>query len=148
MGVLLHRFHHMPAVHLHQVDHVDTPQPQRHLYLDHQLVPRWRLDAGRGVQPPVQFALAARGDPEPLLGAIHLVGDDAAVLLQPVERRIDLADVERPDIAGLGLELLPQLQSILRAFAEQRQQRVSNAHGHFCPSVTIPRTIHSIIAKE
>src|SRR5262249_55916961 len=38
-------------------------------------------------------------------------------------------DVERPHLAGACLELLAQLQAVLRALAQQRQQRMPDAHG-------------------
>jgi len=53
-----------------------------------------------------------------------------AVSLKPLQRRVNLADVERPDLAGVRLELLAKLKPVLRTIAEQRQQRVPNAHEH------------------
>ena len=46
------------------------------------------------------------------------LGFHQPVALQALERRVDLADVERPDVPGPFLELLTELQSVLRAFAQ------------------------------
>ena len=42
-------------------------------------------------------------------------------------------DVERPHLAGAGLELLAQLQPVLGALAEQGQQGVADAHSFTGP---------------
>ena len=44
------------------------------------------------------------------------------VALEALEGRVDLADVEGPHLAGARLELLAQLQAVLRAVAQERQQ--------------------------
>ena len=59
---------------------------------------------------------------------VDVIGLDELVPLEPLQRRVHLADVERPDLAGPGLELLAELQPVLRSLAQQRQQCVSNAH--------------------
>src|SRR6185369_12177114 len=70
-------------------------------------------------------------DAEALLrtGFAVIVGLDEPVALQPLQGRVHLADVERPDLARPRLELRPQLKTVLGAFAQQRQQRVADAHG-------------------
>ena len=70
------------------------------------------------------------GDVEALLGTLlgGVVGLDQAVPLQALQRRVHLPDVERPDLAGAGLELLAQLQPVLGTLAEQGQQGVADAH--------------------
>ncbi len=85
---------------------------------------------GRRAQPAGQLLGAVGGDPEPLLraGIGVVVGLDQAVALQPLQRRVHLPDVERPHLAGARLELLAQLQAVLRALAQQRQQRMPDAH--------------------
>jgi len=55
-------------------------------------------------------------------------GFDQAVALKALQGRIDLADVERPDLAGAAHKFLPKLEPVLRPLAEQRQQRVSHRH--------------------
>ena len=79
---------------------------------------------------PASSAGAVGGDPEALLRAVIpvIVRLDQAVTLEPLQRRVDLADVERPDLTGPRLELLAQLQPVLGPLAEQRQQRVPDAH--------------------
>ena len=61
-------------------------------------------------------------------GAV-VVGVDEAVALEPLEGRVDLPDVERPHLAGAVLELLAELQPVLRSFAEQGEEGVADAHG-------------------
>ena len=72
----------------------------------------------------------AAGDAKSLLGAVvpGVVGLDESVTLEALERRVHLAHVQRPHLAGARLELLPQLEPVLRSLAEQRQQRVPDAH--------------------
>ena len=88
--------------------------------------------SGRGPQPLGKLPATGRGDPEALLRALALrvVGLDQPVALQALQGGVDLPHVERPDLAGPGLELLPQLQAVLRALAQQGQQRVPNTHEH------------------
>ena len=70
------------------------------------------------------------GDVEALLGALvgGVVGLHQPVALEALERRVHLPDVERPHLAGAGLELLAQLQAVLGTLAEQGQQGVTDAH--------------------
>ncbi len=71
------------------------------------------------------------GDVEALLRTLlsaAVVGLDQAVTLETLQGRIDLPDVERPDLAGPGLEFLPQLEPVLRPFAQEGQQGVADAH--------------------
>ncbi len=129
-GPLLHQLDQVAPVRLDDLVHVDAGQPDRDQDLDDQLVARRRAEVGRRAQPAGQLLGAVGGDPEPLLraGIGVVVGLDEAVALQPLQGRVHLADVERPDLAGARLELLAQLQAVLRALAEQRQQRVPDAH--------------------
>ena len=73
---------------------------------------------------------AFRREAEPLLGPILgvVVGFDQPVPLEALQRGVHLSDVERPDLAGPRLELLPQLETVFRAFAEKCQQGVPDAH--------------------
>ncbi len=63
------------------------------------------------------------------------VGLGQPVALQPAQRLVHLADVQRPHLAGPGLELLAQLQPVLRPLRQQRQQYVRDAHGVTMPSI-------------
>ena len=71
------------------------------------------------------------GDVKALLRtfALGLVGLDQPVALEALQRRVDLADVERPHLAGARLELLLELEAVLRALAQQREDGVADAHG-------------------
>ena len=79
---------------------------------------------------PVSSCRAGRRDPETLLRAILAVavGLDQPVPLQPLQRGVDLADIQRPDLAGPRLELFAQLKPVLGPLGEQREQRVPDAH--------------------
>ena len=57
-----------------------------------------------------------------------VVGVDEAVALEPLQGRVDLPDVERPHLAGAVLELLAELQPVLRSLAQQGQEGVADAH--------------------
>ena len=86
------------------------------------------------------------GDAEALLGAVlglGLVGLDEPVALEALQRRVHLAHVERPDVAGSRLELLAQLQAVLGPLAQQRQQGVPDTHGRI-----IFRSILRILLAE
>jgi hypothetical protein len=56
-----------------------------------------------------------------LLGTVvrPLLGHDQAVPLEALKGRVHLSDVERPDVAGPGLELLTELMPVLGTPAEQ-----------------------------
>ena len=127
---LLHQLHQVPAVHLDHVPYVGAGHPQRHQDLHHQLVARRRGHVRGRAQPPGQFFRPGRGDPEALLRAVLAVtvGLDQPVALQPLQRGVDLAHVQRPDLPGSRLELLAQLKAVLGSLAEQREQRVPDAH--------------------
>ena len=77
-----------------------------------------------------QLALPGRRDPvllpRPL--ALSVVGLDEPVPFEALERRIDLPDVQRPDLARPSLELVLQPQAVLRPLAQQRKQGVWDAH--------------------
>jgi len=129
-GPLLHELDQIPAMDLDDLMHVGAGHPERHQHLHHQLVPRRGGQVRRGTQPRGQLGQALAGDPEGLLRAVLrlVVGLDQPVPLQPLQRRVHLADVERPDFAGARLEFLAELQPVLRPLAEQRQQRMPDAH--------------------
>src|SRR5580698_2282547 len=80
--------------------------------------------------PRGQLPLAFGGDPEGLLRAVFAVsvGLDHTVALEPLQCRVDLAHVQRPDLAGPALELLTELQPVLGSLAQQREHRIPDAH--------------------
>ena len=92
-----------------------------------------------------QLAVACRGDPislpRPL--AFPVAGLDESVPLEALESRVDLPDVERPDLARPSLELALQPQAVLRPLAEQGEKGMRNAHG-LLSSVVILSTILSM----
>jgi hypothetical protein len=98
--------------------------------LDHQLVARRRYEVRRCAKPVGQLPAACGRDPVPLLGALAflVVGLDEPVPFEALERRVDLPDVERPDLARAGLELVLESQAVLRPLAQQRKQGVGDAH--------------------
>ena len=69
-------------------------------------------------------------DPVPLLRslAFPVVGLDEPVPLEALEGRVDLPDVERPDLARPRLELALQPQAVLRPLAQQGEEGVRDAH--------------------
>jgi hypothetical protein len=117
---LLHQLDQVAPVDLHHLVHVDSGQPEGHQDLDHELVPGWRGEVGRGPQPPRQLVAALRRDVEALLGSLvgRVVGLDEAVALEPLQGGVHLTDVERPDLPGARLELLAQLEAVLGSLAQ------------------------------
>src|SRR4029079_13217475 len=68
-------------------------------------------------------------DPIPLLRSLALSGGfDEPVPLEPLERRVDLPDVQRPHIARSRLEFALQPQSVLRPLSQQGKECIGNAH--------------------
>ena len=131
---MLHRLDEVPAVHLHQLDDVDTRHPQRDQHLDDQLVARRRRRVGRGVAASRRSSLVpASVIRKPFCGAVvrGVVGLDQAVALEALQRRVHLPGVQRPHLAGPRLELLAQLQPVLRTLAQQRQQGMTDRHALF-----------------
>ena len=106
-------------MHLDHIVHVDAREPEGDQNLDHQLVAGRRGEVGRSTQPLGQLVRAFLGDVEALLRAllVRVLGLDQAVTLEALEGRVDLPDVEWPDLAGPGLELLPQLEPVLGPLA-------------------------------
>ena len=98
-----------------------------------------RRQVGRRAQPRRQLLLALGRDAKPALRALVavVVGLDESVALEPLQRRVHLADVQRPHLAGSVLELLPELQPVLGALAQQRQQGVPDTH-RLIPQSSIP----------
>ena len=88
-------------------------------------------DRSGGVRSHVgELVGAAGGEPERLLRSVVAVavGLDEPVALEALQRRVHLTDVERPHLAGALLELLAQLQPVLRTLGEQGEQGVADAH--------------------
>jgi hypothetical protein len=106
---LLHQLHQVPAVHLDHLSHVGPRYPQRYQDLHHQLVARRRGHVRGRAQPPGQLLRPGRGDPEALLRPVLAVALrlDQPVPLEPLQRGVDLPHVQRPDLPGPRLELLP-----------------------------------------
>ena len=131
LRVALHGLDHVPAVHLQELVDVDPGDLKRNQHLDHELVARGRHEVGRGAKPVGQLALARGRDPValPRSLALPVVGLDESVPLEPLEGRVDLPDVERPDLAGPGLELVVQPQAVLRPVTQKRKEGVGDAHG-------------------
>ena len=131
LGVALHDLDHVPAVHLQDLVDVGPGDLQGDEHLDHELVARGRHELGRGAKPVGQLAAACGRDPVPLPRslAFAVVGLDEPVPLEALEGRVDLPDVERPDLARPGLELVLQPQAVLRPFAQQGEEGVRDAHG-------------------
>ncbi len=129
-GVLLHQLGQLPTVDLQEGGEIDLGEVQGDEHLDDQLVPRRRRHVRGRAEPGLEFLGPRRGQREHALraGAV-VVGVDEPVALEPLEGRVDLPDVERPHLAGAVLELLSELQPVLRPLAQQREQRVADAHG-------------------
>ncbi len=61
------------------------------------------------------------------VGVLAVAGH-VAVALQAGQRRVDLPDVERPRLAGAGLEGRLELVAVARPLAQERQQPVLDRH--------------------
>ena len=99
-----------------------------------------------GVRSQLRQLLGTRrGDPEALLRAVLAVtvGLDQPVPLEALQRGVDLAHVQRPDLTGPRLELLPQLQPVLGPLTEQREQGMPDAH-----VITLSSSILGIVAPS
>ena len=98
----------------------------------------------------VQLLLPLGGDAEALLRAVILaaVGFDQPVTLEPLQGRVHLADVQRPDLARPRLELLPQLQPVLGPLAQQREQGVPDAHGVSSQFSNILSMLQGILRRD
>ena len=144
-GVALHDLDHVPAVHLQDLVHVRPGDLQGDQHLDHQLVARRRDEVGRGAKPVGQLAVAGGGDPVPLPRsfAFPVVGLDEPVPLEALEGGVDLPDVERPDLARPGLELVLEPQAVLRPFAQEREESVWDAQERLQRAIIL-RTILGI----
>ena len=81
----------------------------------------------------VQLRSASLGEAVAILGAVlgGVVGLDQLVSLEPLQGRVHLPGVQRPDLAGASLELLSELEAVLRTLAEQGQQRMSDHHAQY-----------------
>jgi hypothetical protein len=128
-GIALHDLDRVPPVDLQDLVDVDLWDLQGDQHLDHELVPWWRHEFGRGAQPAVELLSAGRRDPVALLRTPAVrVGLDEPVALESLQRRVDLPDVQRPDLARPRLELVLQLQAVLGPVAEQGEEGVRDAH--------------------
>ena len=145
LRVPLHGLDHVAAVHLQDLVDVCSGNLQRNQHLDHELVARRRHEVWRRSQPIGQLAAAGGRDPVALARplAFLVVGLDESVPLEPLECRIDLPDVQRPDLARPRLELVLQPQAVLRALGEQREEGVRDAQS-WSPRIAIPSSILSI----
>ena len=128
-GVLLHQLGQLPAVDLQEGGDVDLGEVEGDEHLDDELVPRRRRHVRGRAEPGLELVGPRRGQREDALrsGAV-VVGVDESVALEPLEGRVDLPDVERPHLAGSVLELLAELQPVLRSLAEQGEEGVADAH--------------------
>ena len=117
-GVLLHQLDQLPAVDLEEGAEVDVGEVQGDEHLDDELVAGRRRHVRRGAQPGLELVGPGGGQREGALraGAV-VVGVDEPVALEPLQGRVHLPDVERPHLAGAVLELLAELQPVLRALA-------------------------------
>ncbi len=142
---LLHELHQIAAMHLNHVVDIDIGHPERHHDLDDQLVARRRGEVRWGAEPVRQLLSALGRDPEAILRAAlsGFVGFDQSVALEALERRVHLPHIERPDLSGSRLELLPQLEAVFRALAQEGQEAVTDAH-----RLTKPVIILSILPHE
>jgi hypothetical protein len=130
LRVALHDLDHVPAVDLQVLVDVGPRHLQGDQHLDHELVARGRHEVGRGAKPLGQLALAGRRDPVPLPRpfAFPVVGLDEPVPFEALEGGVHLPDVERPDLARSGLELVLKSEAVLRPFAQQSKEGVWDAH--------------------
>ena len=105
-------------------------QLQRDQDLDNEFVPGRGGEVGWSAQPFAQLRLTLLGDVEALLPAFvdRVFGLDEPFPLEALEGGVHLPDVERPHLAGSGLELLSQLKAVLRTFTQKRQQSVTDTH--------------------
>ena len=85
----------------------------RRIVVRHELPPRGELLPTRSRQRvALPLGLAVTVGKRPL---------DESVTREPIECRVDLTDIERPDAAGRGLELDLQLMAVPGAIRKQRQ---------------------------
>ena len=135
-GVLLHQLGQLPAVDLQEGGDVDLREVEGDEHLDDELVPRRRRHVRGRAEPGLELLGPRRGQREDALraGAV-VVGVDEPVALEPLQGRVDLPDVERPHLAGAVLELLAELQPVLRSLAEQGEEGVADAHGRSASAV-------------
>jgi hypothetical protein len=136
-------------VHLQDLVNVGSGNLQGDQHLYYELVARGRHQVGWSAKPLGQLAVACRCDPvslpRPL--AFPVAGLDESVPLEALESRVDLPNVERPDLARPSLEFALQPQAILRLLAEQGKEGMRNAH-YLLSSMVILSTILSIIIEH
>ena len=116
---------------------VGARHPRRHQHLHHQLVAGRGGQVRRRAQPGGQRLPTLGRDPEPLLRPVlpGAVGFGQPIALQPTQRLVHLADVQRPHLARPCLELLAQLEPVLRPLRQQCQQHVRDAHDFIMPDI-------------
>ena len=100
-------------------------------HLDHQLVPGRRRHVRRRAQPVVELLAPGVGDVEAFCGPGGVVGLDQPVTLEPLQGRVHLPDVQRPHLAGAGLELLASWKPYFGTSREQGQQRMADHHAEY-----------------
>src|SRR5262249_5748038 len=84
-----------------------------------------------------------------LAGPLPLaVGLDQPVALETLEGRVDLADVQRPDVAGPGFELVLQALAVLRALAEEGEECVRDAHCAWLVVVILSNILSMVSAAQ
>ena len=118
------------AVDLDDVVHRDAANTQRSEDLDHELIARRRGHVRRRIEPVGELLGPCLSDVKPLLRTLLLgfVGFHKSIALESLQRRVHLADVERPHFAGARLELLLELEAVLRAFTEEGENGVPDTH--------------------
>ena len=129
-GPLLHQLDQVTPVDLDDLVHVHPGHTQSREDLYHELVPWGRYEGRRCAQPPGQLLHALGRDPEALMALVVAgpLAGDKAVALETLEGRVHLPDVERPDVAGARLELLAELEAVLRPLAQEGEKCVPDAH--------------------
>jgi hypothetical protein len=127
--VLLERAQRRGALALDHVGDVDARRGDGERELDGEFVARAVGGAdGRGEPAGEVAAARVRDRVRTLTGLVLGERLDQAVAFQARQRRIDLADVERPGGTGRVLERGAQLVAVGRAVLEQREQTVFDAH--------------------
>src|SRR5262245_40408793 len=93
---------------------------QRDEHLDPELVARGRDELRWRAQPVAELTRPFASDPVALLRALAfaVVGLDESVTFEALQRRVHLADVQRPHLAGARLEFVLQPETVLWPVAQ------------------------------
>jgi len=115
---------------LDDVVDIDARKPECQQDLDYEFVARGGGEIRRSAQPLSELLLSLWSYPKALLPVVlvRVVGLHQAVSFEALERGVHLADVERPHVTRLLLELLAELKAVLRALCQKRQKGVPDAH--------------------